>query len=374
MSAQDLLARELREGEIELSSSQVHAVSPVVSVCMITYNHKAYIGEAIESVVSQRVDFPYEVCIGEDASNDGTRGICVEYARKYPDRIRLFLRNRDSSSRRGFIAPYMVNAAATFAACRGKYVALLDGDDYWSHPHKLRLQVSLMNSDPEIAVCSHYACTLREHSPWSATIIPAQAVRRVNLGQVLRREVGDLHTSTLLLRRNDRLDWNALRAVSFGDYPLFVSSLIDGDCHVIPKIMSTYRQHDSGVFSPLAQVHRLQQNVVLWQVLRDIVPREFRSDATIGLAKTLARLVGEFRRRSRLCQALRTITEANQVIKELPIAERVRLRWLIAEAALLPRLAGLRRRVAHWRRRYHENRSLAKKSMNSIIEVSAVHT
>ena len=63
----------------------------LVSVVMMTYNQREYIGQAIEGVLMQDVDFPFELCIGEDGSSDGTRDICIQYAKKYPNRIRLFL-------------------------------------------------------------------------------------------------------------------------------------------------------------------------------------------------------------------------------------------------------------------------------------------
>src|SRR5262245_58120103 len=123
------------------------AGDPLVSVDMITYQHAPFIKEALDSVLMQKVNFPYEICLGEDGSADGTREICLDYARRHPDKIRLFLRNRTNPARNRFKAPYMHNAAATFDACRGKYIALLEGDDYWIHPHKLQMQVDQLESD-----------------------------------------------------------------------------------------------------------------------------------------------------------------------------------------------------------------------------------
>jgi glycosyltransferase involved in cell wall biosynthesis len=120
-----------------------------VSVCMITYNHEAFISEAIESVLMQQTDFEYELVIGEDCSTDRTREIVVEYAKKYPDRIRLLLHEQNM----GLMGKK--NLVATYRACRGMYIALLEGDDYWTDPLKLQKQVDYMESHRDCALCFH---------------------------------------------------------------------------------------------------------------------------------------------------------------------------------------------------------------------------
>ena len=118
---------------------------PLVSVCMTTYNHEPYIAEAIESVLAQQTSFGVELVVGEDCSTDRTAAICREYAAKYPDRIRLVT----SPENVGWRANYR----RTFEACRGKYVAYLDGDDWWCDLRKLQMQADLMESDPGCGMC-----------------------------------------------------------------------------------------------------------------------------------------------------------------------------------------------------------------------------
>ena len=95
-----------------------------VSVCMITYNHERFIAQAIESVLMQETDFRVELVIGEDCSTDGTRAIVREFGERFPERIRLLLPEHNLGM--------MPNFVATLSACRGQYVALLEGDDYWT--------------------------------------------------------------------------------------------------------------------------------------------------------------------------------------------------------------------------------------------------
>jgi len=121
---------------------------PMVSVHLITYNHADYIEEAIESVLMQEVDFPMEIVLGDDDSSDGTREICIEYAKKYPDLIRLQLHDRENNihlhGQPTHLFQYWYN---TFIA-RGKYISVLSGDDYWTDKKNLRIQnKSLENRD-----------------------------------------------------------------------------------------------------------------------------------------------------------------------------------------------------------------------------------
>lgn len=106
--------------------------TPLVSVCMTTYNHEAYIRQAIEGVLAQQTSFGVELVLGEDGSTDGTAAVCREYARRFPDRVRVVGGGENVGWR--------ANYRRTFDACRGKYVAYCDGDDWWDDPLKLQTQ------------------------------------------------------------------------------------------------------------------------------------------------------------------------------------------------------------------------------------------
>lgn len=114
---------------------------PLVSVHMITYNHEAFIRRAIEGVLSQQCDFTFELVIGEDCSTDGTRDIVTEYQKKYPDIIRLVTSETNVGMKK--------NGVRTFMACRGKYVAYCEGDDYWQRKDKLQIQAEYLEAHAE---------------------------------------------------------------------------------------------------------------------------------------------------------------------------------------------------------------------------------
>ena len=112
---------------------------------MTAYNHEPYLRQAIESVLAQVTSFGVELVLGEDCSSDATAAICREYAGRYPDRVRLVT----SDANVGWRANYR----RTFDACRGKYVAYCDGDDWWDDPLKLQTQADLLESDPSCGMC-----------------------------------------------------------------------------------------------------------------------------------------------------------------------------------------------------------------------------
>ena len=113
---------------------------PLVSVKMITYNHVPFIAKAIEGVLQQKANFPYELVIGEDCSTDGAREIVFDYQKKYPDIIRVITSDMNVGMKK--------NGYRTTKACRGKYIAYCEGDDYWHDPSKIQLQADYMESHP----------------------------------------------------------------------------------------------------------------------------------------------------------------------------------------------------------------------------------
>jgi glycosyltransferase involved in cell wall biosynthesis len=114
---------------------------PLVSVMMITYNQAPFIAKAIQGVLQQKVNFPFELVIGEDCSTDGTRKIVLEYQKKFPDIIRVITSDKNVGGKK--------NVHRTGKACRGKYIAWCEGDDYWHHPCKLQKQTDYLESHPE---------------------------------------------------------------------------------------------------------------------------------------------------------------------------------------------------------------------------------
>ena len=118
-----------------------------VSVCLITYNQELFIAEAIESVLVQKTNFLFELVIGEDNSNDNTRQICETYAQKHPTIINLLPSEKNHGLKENFVR--------TYNTCKGAYIALLDGDDYWVDDNKLQIQSDFLDKNSSIVITSH---------------------------------------------------------------------------------------------------------------------------------------------------------------------------------------------------------------------------
>lgn len=124
----------------------------MVSIRCITYNHEPYIRQCLEGFVMQKTNFRFEAIVHDDASTDGTAAIIREYAEKYPDIIKPIYETENQYSKHdGTIRKIMDEA------CKGKYIAMCEGDDYWTDPQKLQIQVDFMESHPDYSMCWHRA-------------------------------------------------------------------------------------------------------------------------------------------------------------------------------------------------------------------------
>ena len=125
----------------------------MVSICCITFNQKDYIRDALDGFLKQKTDFSYEILIHDDASSDGTGEIIREYALRFPDRIFPILQTENQYSRG------LTNISGTFnfPRARGRYIAMCEGDDYWTDENKLQQQVDFMEAHPDCSICFHSA-------------------------------------------------------------------------------------------------------------------------------------------------------------------------------------------------------------------------
>lgn len=124
-------------------------INPVVSVNIVTYNHAKYISQAIEGALKQKTNFQFEILIGEDDSSDRTREICIEYAKNHPEKIRLFLNDRKNVIYINGKPTGRWNMINLIKNSKGKYIALCEGDDYWTDPYKLQKQVDFLENNPD---------------------------------------------------------------------------------------------------------------------------------------------------------------------------------------------------------------------------------
>ncbi len=142
---------DLVERELDMQNTlHKKKLDPKVLIFMVTYNHEKYIAQAIESVMIQKTSFDYLLVIGEDCSTDNTLKICINLKQNYPDKI-LLLNNTEN------LGP-MINALNVYKKCfssSAKYVAMLEGDDYWCDENKLQKQVDFLDANKDHSICFH---------------------------------------------------------------------------------------------------------------------------------------------------------------------------------------------------------------------------
>lgn len=126
----------------KLSLKNIISETPIVSVCMITYNQASYICEAIEGVLMQKTNYPFELIISDDCSQDETRSICIDYEKRYPDKVKLFFPKQNLGISENFYS--------TLFNATGKYIAFCEGDDYWIDPCKIQHQVDFLESNLDV--------------------------------------------------------------------------------------------------------------------------------------------------------------------------------------------------------------------------------
>jgi glycosyltransferase involved in cell wall biosynthesis len=228
---------------------------PAVSVAMLTYNCGQFIAQAIESVLMQETAFVVELVIGEDCSTDDTRRIVQAYAGKYPNVIRSLLPEKKLGISR--------NYEAVWRACRGKYIAWLDGDDYWRTPQKLQKQVALIEANPHCSMCgtkTQLVATSSGGTEEDAGVLePAVLKTEYNLADFLTGY--PMHTSSMLARRElvALPDW-LNDAGMLWDACAFALYAEKGPVGYLSEVMSCWRIHAGGTWTTKSAADQLRCN------------------------------------------------------------------------------------------------------------------
>ena len=314
------------------SSDSPTDVSSKVSVLIVTYNHEAFIAQAIESVLMQEVDFDYEVVIAEDCSTDNTREIVIGYQERYPDKIRLILSERNLGNYGGAIS------ARALPTCRGQYIALLEGDDYWTDPHKLQKQVDFLDSHPDFSICSHNVYIEYEgQSKPMVEWLGSEHKEVMTIEDLLGDGTGGA-TCSLVFRNGvfgELPDW--FSQIAGGDTALQILCASKGKMRYFREVMGVYRIHSGGVCSGVrpdsqAQIDRFESGGVM---KREIINRHFDYRYDKLIRRSLVRYYYPNLVRAYVNNWRRTIGGANKYARKLlseapgvypmPMRDRIKL-------------------------------------------------
>lgn len=279
---------------VEASNPVMRDIQPLVSVLMIVYNHEAYLAEAIEGIVGQQCEFPYELIIGEDGSGDGSLQIALDYQRQYPEIIRVL--------HGGGNVGMNANSRRVRAAARGRFLAWCEGDDYWCDAGKLAAQASVLLDREDVgAVHTDWVRSRLQNGCWEVDW--ARTVhRRVPLSLLEGDLLENFHnpvilrTCTLMFRKEiaEKVDSSPFGAkdYDFGDSvtALFIAS--SWKVGYLPRVTAVYRLSPGSVLRSgvAARIRFLKSSLEFEADARAFMqgdsryPEAYRWEMLVGLA------------------------------------------------------------------------------------------
>lgn len=293
-----------------------------VSVLVMTYNHINFIKQALESILMQEVDFDYEIVISEDFSTDGTREIVINYQEKFPQKIRLLLSEKNLHSNEV--------VARGITACRGEYVALLDGDDYWTSPQKLQHQVNFLDKHPECSMCFHNATAFYEDGskePWNWT-----AENQKEFSTLEDIWLGNFIATCSTVFRNRIFGevpaWYSFFPIT--DWPLHILNAEQGKIGYINENMGAYRLHRGGDYSLLSQDQKLRTTFTFYHLMNYNLGFRHNKFIKIALSNYFYEWAEEYEKRGDLERAracLKTCLTGNPINNFIPLQKLLKM-WL----------------------------------------------
>ena len=211
---------------------------PLLSVCLITYNHFKYIKQAIDGVLMQKVDFSWELIIADDFSTDGTREILLEYKKKYPQFITLILQEKNVGAAQNWLD--------LITSPKSKYIAYLEGDDYWTDENKLQKQIDFLEENEGYSGCFHYTQILNEDAILGRLFREHYSTLDFGVEDTIS-DVALFHTSSFLFMKKALELPLWFQKISSGDMALFSIVAAKGRLRCLPETMSVYRHHIGGI-------------------------------------------------------------------------------------------------------------------------------
>jgi len=249
----------------------------MVSISCITYNHAGFIRDAIEGFLMQKTDFPFEILIHDDASTDGTTEIIKEYEKKFPEIIKPIYEteNQWKKGKRGSVT-------FNFPRAKGKYIAICEGDDYWTDPYKLQKQVDFLeqNKDVFAVVTNSSVCDLNgKILQKERLVIPKYNKEGIyNLYDFFQKGIS--YPTATVLFRNENMTYilresNRLANPFLGDWILWVLLHLQGDFYFLNEVTAAYRINPQSITHTVNAIERWKADFTIRKQLMEILPAEY---------------------------------------------------------------------------------------------------
>lgn len=237
-----------------------------LAVYMITHNHELYIEQAIKSILSQKTTFNYKLFIGEDFSTDRTREICYNFKEKNPGKIELICSEENIGAKN--------NAIITFKTCfksKAKYIALCEGDDYWTDPLKLQKQVDFLESNPNYSFCYTRFHTLNQQTGETVLDFNEKYFKKqepfIDFDFEIFQKGWHIGTQTMVFRSACFDISVAEKFTYFRDVHLITELLKSSKGACLNFISAIYRNHEGGIYSSIS---KFEENRIGYKIYKEI--------------------------------------------------------------------------------------------------------
>lgn len=302
---------------------------PLVSISVTAYQHAPFLGACLDSLLEQRCDFPFEILLGEDESDDGTRGIAEQYAMAYPDRIRLFLHRRDQVMMIDGRPTGRFNLLHNLSQARGRYLCHIDGDDRWTDPDRLALMVRHMEADPRLSMAFHNAINV-----WpDGRQLPYFSSSGLKLSFTLE----DIAAKNFIPTSGVIWRWNGLHSLPrvlkeapFADWVMHIHFAMLGSIGYVDRCMSIRNVHALGNMSRMDELRTCRTIAHSYEIMFQQAGNRIGSTAFMRWAKQLEQGFEIALRAGDEASALWFLKHAARIPSAwLPMRQRFRWRMLL---------------------------------------------
>lgn len=273
-------------------------MNPKISACIITYRQEDFIIESLTGALAQKLNGSYEVVVGDDLSPDSTPQLIASIVRT-DKRIKML----DSVRNLGMHG----NWARTIEACKGEYIALCEGDDFWNESDKLQKQIDLLEQHPDAAACFSNAFVINEEGAVSEYPYVDKEYGTIKAEDFFKLNKNPIPTCTLVFRSSyfDGFP-KAYFDSPFADWILHTLLIQKGDYIYLPEKTATYRKHGGGVWSGIQEEKQLLNKLKALRIIHSLVEPSFKIDVSSAIRTQLDDLLYFYREQGKKFSYLKT--------------------------------------------------------------------
>lgn len=228
----------------------------VVTILTLAYNHEPYIRQCLDGILMQQTNFKFELLIHDDASTDGTANIIREYELKYPEIIKPIYQKENQYSKK-----VPIGVTYLYPRAKGKYIALCEGDDYWTDPLKLQKQVDFLEANPDFVMCSHKFLNYNETTKTYTNFYDFDGDSIFDINHFILRKDWLTQPLTLMFRRSALALEEYMEYQNAKDVTLCYHILKKGKGLLLDDVMGVYRIHEGGIWQGTTRVLRIKSEL-----------------------------------------------------------------------------------------------------------------